>query len=119
MRQNPVSYKASSSCRQLGEFGQAEPDKQEETQMEPVEIRPEIMEFAQEMELVMRKHDTEKGDSWKNIHVDYLKLKLQEEYGEASVDTNKDPLEYVDLANVSMMIYHRYKHKINLDQKID
>lgn len=87
--------------------------------MDEIKIRPEIAEFAQDMELVMRKHDKLKMDTWKTMHVDYLKLKLQEEYAEATISENKEHLEYVDMANVAMMLYHRYKHRINLDKVID
>lgn len=83
------------------------------------DIRAEIMLFAEEMERVMRKHDAEKEDSWKYVSVDYLLLKLQEEYGEVSVDTQKNPMELVDLANVAMMLFHRYKFKIKLDLRND
>jgi hypothetical protein len=82
-----------------------------------IEIRPEILEFAQEMECIMRKHDERKGDSWKSLHIDYLRLQLTDEYRETS--EHKDFMEYVDVANFCMMLYHRLKHKINLEQKMD
>lgn len=110
-----LNYNDQKNCRQLGEFGCEE----ESSMKEEFVVREEIKEFAIAMEEIMRKHDSEKGSSWKNLPVEYLLLKLQEEYGEASVDVAKNPLELVDLANVSMMLYHRYKHKINLDKRID
>ena len=115
-----ISYNESRKCRQLADFGKKEDERMEETKKLMVsDIRAEIMLFAEEMERVMRKHDAEKGDSWKNIPTEYLLLKLQEEYGEASVDTQKNPMELVDLANVAMMLFYRYKFKVKLDQRID
>jgi len=79
--------------------------------------RPEIMEFAEAMENTMRKHDPEKGDSWKEMTPLKLYALLADEHRELKevfiVGTpGKDPLdaialECLDLANVSMMLYHR------------
>lgn len=78
-------------------------------------IRPEIMEFAEAMELTMRKHDAKKGDSWKDCTISFLGRKLQEEYNETEHEfynllfssSNNLKSESVDLANVCMMIWNR------------
>lgn len=109
-----ISYEAKVGSQNLNGFGNEEPKEQ----VIELGIRPEILEFAYAMEEVMEKHDKEKGESWKNIPIDYLKLKLQEEYGEAAQAVQGDENELVDIGNVAMMIFHRYKHKVNLDKKI-
>ena len=78
-------------------------------------VRPEIVEFAIEMEMVMEEHDSKKGDSWKEpskTDIDFLYSKLAEEfaeviaaehgYGEKGVTK-----ELLDLANITMMLFHR------------
>lgn len=70
-------------------------------------IRKEIMEFAEEMERVMAEHDNGKGDSWKRIPLSQLDDKLNEEIEEARIDGDKR--EFVDVANVCMMIWERMK----------
>ena len=44
-----------------------------------IEIRPEIMKFAEEMELMMRKSDEDKGDSWKEMDEHFFIKKFMEE----------------------------------------
>ena len=44
-----------------------------------IEIRPEIKKFAEEMELMMRKSDEDKGDSWKEMEEYFFIDKLMEE----------------------------------------
>ena len=73
------------------------PDKEEE-------IREEIMFFAQAMEDIMRKNDKEKGDSWKNMSHNELQNLLLGEFKE-SQDENAKIKEWVDIANICMMIY--------------
>jgi NTP pyrophosphatase (non-canonical NTP hydrolase) len=77
-------------------------------------IRPEILQFAQQMELIMRKHDGNKGDSWKTCNVKFLISKLDEEYYEFFRETaHKSGIsescagELVDVANVAMMLWNR------------
>jgi len=81
-------------------------------------IRPEILDFAENMELVMRKHDSVKGDSWKLCDPDFLFDKFVEEFLEAFHSTDETGVlrlndefrsELIDLANVSMMLWVRGK----------
>jgi len=44
-----------------------------------IEIRPEIKKFAEEMELMMRKSDEDKGDSWKEMDEHFFIKKFMEE----------------------------------------
>jgi len=68
-------------------------------------IRPDILSFAKKMELVMKRHDFVKGDSWKDIDEEYLWRKLKEEFDEAMASRFSE--ELIDLANVCMMLYYR------------
>ncbi len=70
-------------------------------------IRCEILEFAKEMEKIMKKHDKKKGDTWKTVSINFLKGKLIEEFDEYIVYENTD--ELVDIANICMMLWHRLK----------
>ena len=70
-----------------------------------VEARPEIIRFAEAMERLMHKHDTVKGDSWKRMSHSYLQEKLMEEVGESNQEDAKLE-EWVDIANICMMIYN-------------
>jgi len=47
--------------------------------MSDVEVRPDIMQFAEAMELMMRESDEEKGDSWKGMDEGFFIGKLMEE----------------------------------------
>ena len=80
-------------------------------------LRPEVREFADEMERELRRHDPKKGDSWKSM--DYVTLydglvsvidKLDDlEHG---IETHKqERSELVDLANLAMMLWHRLKEE--------
>ena len=70
-------------------------------------MRKEIKEFAEEMEIVMQKHDARKGDSWKRMDLCYLNKLFQEEiveYQKAErADVSRD--ELIDIANIAMMIW--------------
>ena len=81
------------------------------------QVTGEIVEFVKEMEIKMREKEAIKGDSWKRCAVDYLKLGLQSEYGEAI--NSKDPKEYIDLGNYCWMIFHRLKYNPNEGGKIN
>lgn len=79
-------------------------------------IRPEILEFAEAMELTMRKHDGNKGDSWKTCDLTNLFIKFDEENEEAhnevyktfcKGDSSNLKPELVDLCNVCMMLWNR------------
>lgn len=80
-------------------------------------IRPEILAFAEAMELTMRKHDPKKGDSYKTCPMIYLGGKVQEEYQEFEeeflkmlngVPNNLNP-ELVDLGICCVMTWNRNK----------
>ncbi len=80
-------------------------------------IRPEILEFAFQMELTMRRNDKEKGDSWKTCDPLYLCQKLEEESEEVSNEIyqrmfqreNTLDTELLDLGNCCMMLWNRVK----------
>lgn len=72
-------------------------------------MRKEVIEFAEEMERVLSVHDAKKGDSWKELPIHVLDGKLCEEYREANL--SHVPKEYVDVANVCMMLWQRTKEK--------
>ena len=55
--------------------------------MDDIEIRPDIMQFAQEMELMMRKSDEDKGDSWKEMDIYFFPSKIMEEVVEYFLST--------------------------------
>jgi len=76
-------------------------------------MRPEIEQFAEEMEEFMQKHGAEKGDSWKLMPLHDLVNGLLREvdefhYAESNYDAMK---ECVDIANFCMMLWHRYKQE--------
>jgi hypothetical protein len=76
-------------------------------------IRPEIMAFAEAMEAEMARHDPEKGDSWKTMPVDKLSDimgELVESWWHDYAEDYETPAhDYVDIANLAMMIWHRTK----------
>ena len=87
-----------------------------------MKVRKEILDFVEEMERVMRKHDPKKGDSWKNCPMSFLFDKLKEEYREIpkinSIDADfglkierQDEIikEVIDVANICMMIWNRLR----------
>ena len=73
-------------------------------------IREDIHYFADEMEKIMRKHDSMKGDTWKRMDDDYLIEKLKEEYNEV-IETRKIE-EFIDLANICMMYCCRTERNV-------
>jgi len=80
-------------------------------------IRPEILEFAFQMELTMRRNDKEKGDSWKTCDPLFLCQKLEEESEEVSKEIyqrifqreNTLDTELLDLGCCGMMLWNRVK----------
>lgn len=78
-------------------------------------IRPEILKVAEEMEKVMRKHDGNKGDSYKTCDISFLGGKIQEEYAEVEKEiynflfssSNSLKPELIDLCNCCMMLWNR------------
>ena len=82
-----------------------------------MELRKEVLEFAEEMERIMSLHDPIKGNSWRadpsSNCDDFLWEKLGEEY-EESVNENADvEKELIDLANIAMMLWWRKKNKLS------
>jgi hypothetical protein len=77
-----------------------------------IKMRQEIREFAEEMERIMLKHDHRKGDTWKSSNMgDFLIDKFHEEFKE-SVEIGADPSEFVDVANIAMMLWWRKTHGV-------
>ena len=81
---------------------------------EEIRLRPEVLEFAQEMEKVLRENDAEKADSWKTMPMYELHECLNKEAGEYwAAETEEDSAkECVDSANILMMLYHLHKGEI-------
>lgn len=73
-------------------------------------MRDEIKEFAEKMEEVMKEHDDEKGDSWKDMPTPLLGEYLEEEFNEWKWTRGKygrkGQGELLDIANMCMMLYH-------------
>jgi len=78
---------------------------------EEIKLRPEVLEFAQEMEKILRANDVKKGDSWKIMDISELWESLNNEVDEYwAAETDEDSAkECVDAANILMMLYHRHK----------
>lgn len=73
-------------------------------------MRDEILDFAKEMDVVMNIHENQKRDTWKTCEVEFLENKLIEEYKEwrsSTIEPAKK--EIIDIANICMMLHHRYK----------
>jgi hypothetical protein len=86
-------------------------------------VRPEVLTFALLMERKLRKHDTERGDSYKTSNVDYLLMRLREEVKELHNVIEDDPWdgkgvslgETVDVGNIAMMVgYHDYQFPMDV-----
>ena len=80
-------------------------------------MREELKKFADEMETVLKSHDSKKRDSWRFIEYEFLERKLISEIGEYFVLTDNDGNymmnmdrkmeELIDISNVCMMIWNR------------
>lgn len=70
-------------------------------------MRPELQEFAEECERVLKKHDAAKDDSWQSCNLLYLYNKLMEEIEEFK----KNPTDHnlPDITNICMMLWHRLR----------
>jgi hypothetical protein len=81
--------------------------------MSPVLLRPEVREFADEMERELRKHDLKKGDSWKTMDEVVLSYMLTDVWDKLDDLDHENPeqecSELIDLANIAMMLWHRLK----------
>jgi len=73
-------------------------------------MREDLEEFILEMEKVLAKHDEQKGNSWKTCDIKFLENKLIEEFEEWKNQPKRTGKgdETVDIANVCMMLWHRY-----------
>jgi len=76
------------------------------------EIRPVVLQFASEMERVLKLNDHKGG--WQECDVEYLRHRLVEEMGEyfrsieAFTTSSKiQQKELVDIANFAMMLWDR------------
>ena len=96
---------------------------QSERDKVPYILRPEVLTFALLMERKLRKHDKDRGDSYKTTDVDYLLMRLREEVKELHNAIEDDPWdgkgvslgESVDVGNISMMIgYHDYQFPMDV-----
>lgn len=76
-----------------------------------VKLRSAVRTFAEQMELVLRQHDSHKGKrGWKKARDSYLMSLLVKEFGklvvsEADDDHAKMRANALDLANLCMMVY--------------
>ena len=75
-----------------------------------MKIRKEILGFTEEMEKILRKHDADKLDSWKSLSHKELQNLLHLEV-EESDEENAKLVEWIDIANICMMIWWNTTHK--------
>jgi len=73
-------------------------------------MKKEIKEFAEEMERILKKHDFIKGDSWKMMSHKQLQELMLKEVEESKEDDAKLG-EWIDIANICMMIWYNSTHK--------
>ena len=69
------------------------------------EMREEERKFAEAMEEVLRLNDYKPG--WDKCSMEYLELRLVEEFGEYLSSVMLQPKEIIDVANFAMMIWCR------------
>ena len=84
-----------------------------------IEIREDLQKFMVELELRLRKHDKEKGDSYNNMEIGDLHRVLAEEYNEFVDELEKNEVrrakyELIDLACASMMVSKKLDRTIRL-----
>ncbi len=80
---------------------------------ELLELRPAVKAFALAMEAVLKQHDDKGGWSPDDCSVGYLQTKLAEETAELfrGICADEEPdNEAVDLANLAMMLWTRYRY---------
>ncbi len=76
-------------------------------------LRPAVMAFALAMEATLKQHDGKGGWSADDCSISYLQNKLAEEVAELfrGICANEEPDgEAVDLANLAMMLWTRYRY---------
>jgi hypothetical protein len=75
-----------------------------------METQEALNEFAKAMSRTLDENQEKKGDSWNDCDLQFLLNKLDEEIKEFKDELK--PLakaeELVDVANICMMLYHRY-----------
>ena len=71
-----------------------------------IDVRDDLKDFCLAMEAKLREHDAEKGNSWKDVPIDYLREKFKEEFDECG---GVDKSEFVDMANICMMLWNRHE----------
>ena len=75
-----------------------------------METETALKAFVMQMEVILNKHEKEKGNSWTTCDIQFLENKLKEELLEYQKEDK--PLakaeELVDVANMYMMLYNRY-----------
>jgi len=82
----------------------------EEPRME-VDLFAGLKMFVDEMERKLREKQKEYGDSWKNMSLDRLALRLVEEFSEVFVYSSAEQVghELVDVANMALMLWLRLR----------
>ena len=82
-----------------------------------MELRPEVKEFAEQIEFNLRKHDPIKGDSYKEMDLGELNELMQKEYYEVlDADTPSKAIEeLVDLGSIVNLCYYRIS-RINIGE---
>lgn len=71
-------------------------------------LRPELRRFAEAMELKLRKHDADKGETWRWCAIGRPGLRAGLDQELAEMDANMDPEEAVDAANFLLFLFNRY-----------
>lgn len=72
--------------------------------------RPVVF-FAREMACVLASHTPEKGDSWKTMPLGDLHRLLNKCFHDYWYNEPVEQKDYVDIANVAMMLWHRTKEE--------
>jgi len=79
-----------------------------------MEIRPEVMRFAEMMERKLQLHDSDRGDEWRDFTAEYLLFRMKDEMRELveAITNNMDRsticCEAADVGNFCMMISESY-----------
>ncbi len=77
-------------------------------------IRPELKEFMLACEAELKRHDTEKGDSWKEMELPSLitlfSVAMANWY-DKPIKSQENNDQLIDIANFAMMLWYRQKAK--------
>jgi len=84
---------------------------------QPSKLREELREFADAQESVLRVHDEDRGDSWRDASVAWLFHRLEGEVGELQDAFNdclpeRVRMECLDVANFAMFIFSKLKGEV-------